>query len=314
MDTVRTLSLTAVGPDQYSYALAAPDGTISVGRMGALHLGQPFPVDLRPVLSEIPQTDFPLHVVLVIEDGDEAEVIAESLAFEYAGSIQVAGVAVVSQTEVLEAIGMAVDGASITDDSAIVTRINELCEGDLRPDQATEAWAIGLLCAGVGKEPRTSLLLNLLANPPAGARVRKDLEKCAPRGVQGRLSAARPNPHDQTLGATRPATKASRSGPRRPASSSEGASTLVCIRDAAHALGVSVSTVRRLVRDRELAVTRIGRQLRIRSEEVAALVTRNETTTVHREAVQRRAKVVALRDPDAPDDADRELARRLGLL
>jgi len=69
-----------------------------------------------------------------------------------------------------------------------------------------------------------------------------------------------------------------------------------------------------LVRDRELAVPRRGPQLRIRSEEVAALVTRNETTTVHREAVQRRAKVVALRDPDAPDDADRELARRLGLL
>lgn len=50
---------------------------------------------------------------------------------------------------------------------------------------------------------------------------------------------------------------------------------MIDLEEAAQRLGLSVSTVRRLVRDGELTAYRIGKQIRLRPEEVDAFVNAN---------------------------------------
>lgn len=90
--------------------------------------------------------------------------------------------------------------------------------------------------------------------------------------------------------------------------------TLLALDDVARRLGVSRATLYRMIHRREIAAHRskTGR-LRISEDDLAAYQASTRLPAEVEAAVERRAKITLLKQPDAPTDKDRELARKLGL-
>lgn len=255
-------------------ALARGD-RILVCKLTLDRVGQP---DLQPVLDLLDGDERAEQGRLVVvvprfEDRDDQDCFASHVRCSLSSPIR-AEMVELADGEVATLLGMQHDAASPLD-HADVRRVAEQDLGLRLPEDLDDGAvrALAWLVAGKREVARREAAVRVVVAPASSPPVNAEAE-------------TKSYAHDAGLPPS--------PSPPAPKAAAPAAGAHLTVEQVASRLAVSVQTVRRLIDSAQLAVVRVGRQFRVRLEDVDAVVAQARQPTSHEIAVENRNRIHAL--------------------
>lgn len=256
-------------------ALVRTDGEIAIHQLRPAHMGNEVPPDITPALSTVPVGEAPIELLLVLQAGAhiDAELFTVELQQACLETARIMGVNVVSMPTVLTSLGLAagLDVTTLAGHAALIAAVNAAVGGTFGSDDCDSARAVALALAGMDGPWALPRVLEMRPAPraslPSQSRAMTRADTVDRVGIGVRPSAVslveasteRPQPR---VAAASDSSKPRRSRAASPATPSAPPG-LLSVREVARMLGVSVPTVRRLIRCGELHAGKVGCQIRV---------------------------------------------------